>query len=36
MIHAYMHAQSLSCVQLSGIPWTVAHQVPLLMGLSWQ
>ena len=36
MIHAYMHAQLLSCVQLSGIPWTVAHHVPLSVGFSRQ
>ena len=27
-------AQSLSCVQLFVIPWTVAHQAPLSMGFS--
>ena len=29
-------AQSLSCIQLFVTPWTVAHQAPLSMGLSWQ
>ena len=29
-----MRAQSLSCVQLFVIPWTVAHQAPLFMGVS--
>ena len=28
--------QSLSCVQLSATPWTVAHQAPLSMGFSRQ
>ena len=27
-----MHAQSLSLVQLSATPWTVARQAPLSMG----
>ena len=27
---------SLSCVQLSASPWTIAHQAPLSMGLSRQ
>ena len=27
-------SQTLSCVQLSATPWTVAHQVPLSMGFS--
>jgi len=31
-----MHAQPLSHVQLFMTPWTVAHQVPLSMGLSQQ
>ena len=31
-----MRAQLLSHVQLFAIPWTVAHQAPLSMGLSWQ
>ena len=31
-----VHAQSLSCVQLSAIPWTVAHQAPLSIGISRQ
>ena len=26
----------LSPVQLFGTPWTIAHQVPLSMGFSWQ
>ena len=30
------HAQSLSCVRLFVIPWTVAHQAPLSMGFSRQ
>ena len=29
-------AQSLSCVQLFMIPWTVVHQAPLSMGFSRQ
>ena len=29
-----MHGQSLSCVQLFSIPWTVACQAPLFTGLS--
>ena len=33
---SYMHAQSLSCVLLFGIPWTVAHQAPLSMGFPRQ
>ena len=28
--------QLLSCVCLFATPWTVAHQAPLSMGLSWQ
>ena len=28
--------QSLSCVQLFGTPWTIAHQAPLSMGFSRQ
>ena len=35
-MHAYMHAQSLSCVQLFAAPWTAACQAPLSMGLSQQ
>ena len=31
-----MCAQLLSCVWLFVIPWTVAHQASLSMGLSWQ
>ena len=31
-----VHALSLSCVQLSGTPWTVARQAPLSMGFSRQ
>ena len=31
-----MCAQSLSCVQLFAIPWTVAHQTPLSMEFSRQ
>ena len=31
-----LHAQSLSHVQLSVTPWTVARQAPLSMGLSRQ
>ena len=31
-----MHAQSLSRVQFCATPWTVAHQAPLSVGLSWQ
>ena len=32
----YVHAQSLSCVQIFVIPWTVSHQAPLSMGFSRQ
>ena len=32
----YMHAQSLSRVQLFATPWIVARQAPLSMGLSQQ
>ena len=32
----YMHAQSVSCVQLFATLWTVALQVPLSMGFSRQ
>ena len=35
-MHAYMHAQSLSCVQLFATPLTAACQAPLSMGLSQQ
>ena len=28
--------QSLSCVRVFATPWTLAHQVPLSMGFSWQ
>ena len=28
--------KSLSCVQLSAIPWTVAYQAPLSVGFSRQ
>ena len=31
-----MCAQLLSCVQVFVTPWTVACQIPLSMGLSWQ
>ena len=31
-----VHVCSLSCVWLFVIPWTVAHQASLSMGLSWQ
>ena len=31
-----MHAQSLSHAQLCCDPWTVAHHVPMSMGLSRQ
>ena len=31
-----MHAQSLSCVQLSATSWTEAHQAPLSIGPSKQ
>ena len=31
-----MCAQSLSCVQLFSIAWTVAHQAPLSVGFSRQ
>ena len=32
----WRHACMLSCVWLFATPWTVAHQAPLSMGLSWQ
>ena len=32
----YVHAWSLNCVRLFAIPWTVACQVPLSLGLSKQ
>ena len=32
-IHTCVHAQSLSCVQLLGTLWTVAHQAPQSMEL---
>ena len=35
-MHACMHSQLLSRVQLFGTPWTVAHQAPLSMGFSRQ
>ena len=35
-MHAYMHAQSLSCVQLFATPLTAACQGPLSVGLSQQ
>ena len=31
----YVHAQSLSHVQICVTPWTVAHQAPRSMGFSW-
>ena len=31
---AYIHAQSLMCVQFFATPWTVAHPAPLSMGFS--
>ena len=30
--YAWVHAQSLSCVQLFATPWTIAHQAPLSVG----
>ena len=33
---ACAHARTLSHVQHFVIPWTVAHQVPLSVGFSWQ
>ena len=33
---ACVHAQSLSCVQLLLVPWTVAHQTPLSTGFPRQ
>ena len=30
------HVHMLSCVWLLVTPWTLAHQVPLSMGFSWQ
>ena len=35
-MHARVHAQSLSHVQLFVTPWTVAHQAPLSMEFSRQ
>ena len=35
-LHAHLHAQSLSHVQLFSTPWTVAHQALLSLGLSQQ
>ena len=32
LIIAHLYAESLSCVQLSAAPWTVAHKAPLSMG----
>ena len=32
----YLGAQLLSCVQLFGIPWTIAHQAPLSIGFPRQ
>ena len=34
--HIYMYAQSLSHVQLSATPWTIASQAPLSIGFSRQ
>ena len=34
--HAYVHAQSLSCVWLFGNPGSVAHQATVSMGFSRQ
>ena len=34
--HFMQKVKSLSCVQLSATPWTVAYQVPLSMGFSRQ
>ena len=31
-----VYAQSLSCVGLLAIPWTISHQAPLSMGFSRQ
>ena len=31
-IHTCTHAQPLSCVQVLGTPWTVAHQAPMFTG----
>ena len=31
-----VHAQSLSCIQLFAIPWTIAHQAPLSIAFSRQ
>ena len=36
LVSMCMRGQSLSHVRLIGTPWTVAHQAPLLMGLSRQ
>jgi len=35
-IYGCMRAQSFSHVQLFATTWTVAHQVPPFMGLSWE
>ena len=32
----YLYSQSLSHIRLFATQWTVAHQVPLSVGLSWQ
>ena len=33
-MRVYVYTQSLSCVQLFGTPWAVAHQAPLSMEFS--
>ena len=33
---SHLHAQSLSCVPLFATLWTIAHQAPLFMTLTWQ
>ena len=36
LVLSHLHAQSLSCVPLFATLWTVAHQAPLFMTLTWQ
>ena len=35
-VHVYLCVCTLSCVPLSGAPWTVVHQAPLSMEFSRQ
>ena len=34
-VYAYIHTQSLSCVQLLATRWTIACQAPLSIELKW-